>query len=65
MRQSAGWRAAWAGWSLVDGIGLAGQVAAVGQFAMIVWWRRASAEAAATERRKGGMGSGVWALAAR
>src|SRR5215472_7580592 len=41
MSRSAGCRAGWAGGSLADAIRLAGQVAAVGRFAMIVGWRRA------------------------
>jgi hypothetical protein len=64
MSRSAGCRAGWAGGWLADAIRLAGQVAAVGRFAMILGWRRASAYDLATERRKRGMGSGVWALAA-
>jgi hypothetical protein len=62
MSRSAGCRAGWAGGWLADAIRLAGQVAAVGRFAMIVGWRRASAYDPATERGKRGMGSGVWAL---
>src|ERR1700730_15490789 len=64
MRQSAGGRAAWARWSLAEAIRLAGHVAAVGRFPMILWRHRASGEDPATERRKGGMGSEGWALAA-
>src|SRR5215471_13242665 len=51
MSRSAGCRAGWAGGSLADAIRLAGQVAAVGRFEMIVGWRRASAYDPATERR--------------
>src|SRR5215469_10395573 len=58
MSRSAGCRAGWAGGSLADAIRLAGQVAAVGRFAMIVGWRRASGYDPATERRKRRMGSG-------
>src|SRR5215467_10177949 len=50
MSWSAGCRAGWAGGSLADAIRLAGQVAAVERFAMIVGWRRASAYDPATER---------------
>src|ERR1700736_5347791 len=44
MRQWAGLRAAWARWSLADAIRLAGPVAAVGRFPMILWRHRASGE---------------------
>jgi len=56
MSRSADCRAGWAGGSLADAIRLTGQVAAVGRFAMILGWRRASAYDPATERRKRGMG---------
>src|SRR5215467_11634534 len=49
MSWSAGCRAGWAGGSLADAIRLAGQVAAVERFAMIVGWRRASVYDPATE----------------
>src|SRR6202030_2355839 len=51
-------KAAWARWSLAEAIRLAGHVAAVGRFPVILWRHRASAEDPATERRKGGMGVG-------
>ena len=49
---------------LADASRLAAAVAGVGGFPMILGWRRASAEDPATERRRGAMGSEVWASAA-